>query len=332
MAILWIKTTSKGKGHFSNLEQYIEKNICNIIGNTSENIPHNTCDFVIKNNEIFYNDKKVDLNKIKIAVFIFTNEDSYITEECRNYVLNIEDILLHYKHIKIVNKPSSVIKQNSKTYLYSLLKENNIENIPMFKKINAVDKIEDQIEDITYYPVILRKDLLFGGKCMIKCNNKLELINEFNSIENKDNLFVVQFLNSEYKNIQRVLLRVIVINNKILTYYLANDPNGLWNVHTSKWMIGGWDRTNFNILNKDNEDLIDESLFKRVISILGLGTYAFDCLIHNNKIIILEVNTKISLVKYQIREFTKDLHNFKLFRDDNTRSKLISDALIKDIL
>lgn len=328
MTILWIKTTSKGKGHFDNLENYIEKNICNIIGNTSQNIPHNTCDFVIKKNDIFYNNKKVDLNSIKIAVFIFTNEDSCITEECRNYVLNIEDILLHYKDIKIVNKPSSVIKQNSKTYLYSLLKENNIENIPMFKKINAVDKIEDQIADINYYPVILRKDLLFGGKCMTKCNNKLELINEFNSIENKDNLFVVQFLNSEYKNIKGVTLRVFVINNTILTYYLANHTNGDWNV----MVRNGYDKNHFNILNNDNEDLYIKSLFKRVISILGLGTYAFDCLIHNNKIIILEVNVKISLQTYLIREFNPDLNNFKLFRDDNTRSKLISDALIKDIL
>lgn len=324
MTILWIKTTSKGKGHYDNLEQYIEKNICNIIGNTSQDIPHNTCDFVIEKNDIFYNNEKVDLNSIKIAVFIFTSEDSVITEECRNYLLNIEDILFHYKHIKIVNKPSSVIKQNSKIYLYSLLKENKIENIPMFKKLETVD----QIEDINYYPVILRKDLLFGGKCMTKCNNKLELINEFNSIENKDNLFAVQFLNSEYKNIQGVLLRVIVINNTILTYYLVNDPNGEWNVHTSS----GWDRNDFNILNKSNEDLIDESLFKHLISIMGLGTYAFDCIIHNNKIIILEVNVKFSLIKYQIREFNTNLHNFKLFCDDDTRSKLISDALIKDIL
>jgi glutathione synthase/RimK-type ligase-like ATP-grasp enzyme len=328
MTILWIKSTSKGKGHFDKLEQYIEKNICKIIGNTSNNIQHNTCDFVIKKNDIFYNNKKVDLNNIKIAVFIFTNEASVITEECRNYLLNIEHILFHYKHIKIVNKPSSVIKQNSKTYLYSLLEENNIENVPMFKKINTIDKIEHQIEDINYYPVILRKDLLFGGKCMTKCNNKLELVKELNSIENKDNLFIVQFLKSEYKNIQGVLLRVIVINNTIITYYLVNDPNSKWNVHTST----GWDRNSFNILNKDNEELIDESLFKHLIRIMGLGTYAFDCIIHNNKIIILEVNIKISLQKYLIREFNPDLHNFKLFSDDNNRSKLISDALIKDIL
>jgi hypothetical protein len=323
--ILWIKCTSHGRGYIYRLEKYIKKCGHVLIGNTNELVNHNTCDFVIANGNLLYDGSTIDLNEIDIAMFIFCPEKNVLTKDCEKYLIDIENILTKYKNIYIINRPSNIIMLNSKVNFYTNLKNNNISNIPKFDRIyNILD-----IDNIDYFPLILRQDNLYGGDCMTICENKIDLLEKYTNLKSKNDIFTVEFKKSEFKNYKNVLLRIIVVNKSILTYYAVEGAG--WNVHTST----GYDKSTFLKINYEIEELIDISLVKKIINIIGPGTYAFDCIICKNKIFFVEANNKLCLAKYQIKDFNditnSQLDRFKCFIDDDDRNKLTFDAIIKNI-
>lgn len=320
MNILWVKCTSHGRGYIYKLEEYILKNReVNLIGNLDEDVPHNTMPFILKESDVYYKDCKINLESIHQAIFIFCCEEEVITSELREYLIKFETILLTHSNISFINQPSKIINLNSKTHFYNLLQSNNVNHVPMFTEIYS----NNDLNAIDYFPVILRQDQCWGGKGMIKCNNKNDLINAYNSMDISRKIFVVQYLDSKYNEYDNVLIRIIVVNRRfIINYAVAGND---WNVHTST----GFNKSTFSQLNKSIRKFINEELIERIIDVIGPGTYGFDCCIHNNKLIFLEANSKIFLATYQIPIFHKlDSNLFENFMDDNLRNKIITDALI----
>lgn len=319
MNVLWIKCTSHGRGYLYKLEEYITKNRkVKLIGNLDEDVPHNTMPFVLNKQDVYYKDTKIDLKSIHQAVFIFCPENEVITPEFKEYLIKFENILLTY-NILITNQPSKIIKLSSKKYFYDLLKKNSINNIPKFNEIHCIN----DLNRIDYFPVILREDMRWGGKGMIKCKNKNELLEAYKTLNISKNVFVAQYLESKYKQFSNILIRIIVINYRIILTYAVTGND--WNVHTSS----GFDKTTFSHVNNDIKKFINHELIKQVIDIIGMGTYGFDCCIHNNKLIFLEANNKLFLAKYQIPLFHNlDSNLYDNFMEDNLRNKIITDALI----
>ena len=322
--ILWLKCTSHGRGWFCGLEKYIIKNGHNLIGNINDEVPHNTTDFMIDGDNLYYNNIPISFESIDIAVFIFCPESSVLTDDCKKYLFDIEKLLKKYNNIKIINYPSQIIELNSKINFYNILKSSGIDNLPNFKKIHN----EQDINNIDFYPVILRQDNLFGGDGMIYCDNKESLLKSYKKLTHAENVFAVQYLESRFKNYRNVLLRICVINNKIVQYY-AVEGSG-WNVHTST----GFNNESFFKINIDIDEYIDVSLLERLCSALYRGTYGFDCIINNNKLYFVEANNKIGLARYQIPKFNGlcngKIKRFEDFNNDERRNKILMDALINE--
>ena len=262
----------------------------------------------IKNKFLIINNKICNLLKINKIIFNFNedlftynlNWDKNLKKRFKNVNKMIQlfkniSILIkkYYPYITIYQDPNKCFDLGDKILTYNKIKDisSNIIKIPKYKKINNID----DINNINFYPVILKISNGSHSKNDCICNNKKELINNYNKyFKNKKNIICVEFINSYIKELKcNHCIRFMIINNKITDYYFR--PSNKWNIHTNdqlqnKQKIIKSDLY-FKLYFNKNIDLINEYI-DNINNIYGNGFYSIDLILNNNKLYICEIGLK----------------------------------------
>lgn len=276
-----------------------------IIKNLAENIY--IYNIIIKNNNLYHNNKILNLNNVKLVIFDF-NEDLFTYNlnwdpRLKKFFSNCNQMIIYfikisnyikqsYNNIIIYNDPYKCFILGNKYNVFNKIKHinNNIFGIPKYK--NILD--ENDIYKIDFFPVILKYSNGSHTNNDTICKNKNELINTYNTVfKFKKNIICIEYITSYINELNcNHSIRLMVTNNQMIDYYMR--PSKKWNIHnddqdSSKIYISDNYLKNFILQNKVE---INKYLNK-IYNIFGCGFYAYDLILNNNKLYICEIGLKI---------------------------------------
>ena len=201
------------------------------------------CQFI--NDKLYINNNILNIQNITIVFFNF-NEDLFTyklvwDKKLKKRFKHIGEYILLYQrisnHLQKYNKKIIVYQNPNKCFdlgckikVYDKLFkiENTFVKIPQYIKINSID----DIQKITFYPVIIKISNGSNNNKDTLCKDQNQLINAYNSkFKNTSDILCIEFINSYIKCLNNyVCTRLLVINNKINQLYAK--PNHHWNIHT----------------------------------------------------------------------------------------------------
>lgn len=329
--IIWIKVTSHGRGYIPGLEDYLKKNT-KFIGDglNKEVINHNTLNFSIINNDLYYKTTKVILSEYSHIAFIYCSE--LLTNDIYNKLLEIENFIKK-TNIYIFNPISNAKYDYDKISFFKLLSENNIQ-VPNYFIINR----KEDLEAIPYtFPYLLRTNIDWGGKNLFFVKDKVELVKYYNILLSEDQtvdplyrstnvnyfpkkeIIAVEYYDPYIETLGCNLnCRVNLIGGNILVTLCDPFAKNLWthrgpNINTAtfdhvlNFVDKGTEVAFFTKCSKYLINFVDtkRQFFRQVQSIIGLHTIAIDFIINKGNIILLECNLKLGMSPYKVPQFVK---------------------------
>jgi hypothetical protein len=340
--IIWIKTTTDGRGYFPYFEDYIKKSNIAFIGDglNNEVIKRNEINFTIVDGILYYKTTKVNLQLYSHLMFIYCSE--LLTPESYNKLLKIEEYIKQKSNIFIFNPVSSAKNDYDKLSFFQTLKEAGLSNyIPEHIKIEK----KENLNNIPFgYPYLLRSTSDWGGKNLFFIKNKEERDLKY-SLLSKINatIIAVKFYSPYIKELGYNLnCRVNMIGTEPIVVLCDPFPKTTF-THRIKedgspsnpdkfehvLAIGNNPSEIFTNSSKYVINLVDQyrNLFKFVQQALNLHTIAIDFIVNEDNIIFLECNLKLGISPYKVPQFIKysqkDFTYYHLYNDDTLRNNKI---------
>ena len=363
--ILWVKTTSDGRGYFPHFEKFL-KRITTFTGDglNNEHIPKNSINFTVINNRLCYKNSPVDIENYDMIVFIYCPE--LLTTVTYNKLNEIDDWIRTNTNLTIMNTIKDCSIACDKLLFYNTMKENNIA-VPEYVIVES----EEDLENIEYdYPYILRisnctNTYIINNKEESKnYYRKLQLIKESNDDDcaflfNRK-IMAIKNHSSYIKELDCNLnCRVVMINDEIITFSCDPFNKSCWTCQQKDPLIQTDGKNNVlnknkfehikNITNSDNHDVNTKyfekctsylqeyikdniHMFRRARSTMKLNTVCIDFLINNENIIFVGCNLKMGLSPHNIKQFMEYTRQeiipiYHEYYDDITRNLTIYNAL-----
>lgn len=261
-------------------------------------------DCLIKDNKVYIKKKPVNFSLYKTLICDFNEDAIRKTGEARSKLKTLQNVIDLYNSICTIakNENSTLIiyqqpnkcswmacKYETYQILQNIIKEEDIFRLPNYKLITN----KQDLENINYYPIIL-KTLVNTGK-----ERKLDTqVKHYREAKSKLNLFnekpilALEIVNSYLESLKCYhCLRLIIINDECIDYYMR--PSKSWNVHAKNLNVDKMKKSDDYIkpfIEKNKEKI--ESFANKVFKICGYGFYAWDVIVHNEKIYICELGLK----------------------------------------
>lgn len=256
----------------------------------------------------FHNTKLV--NKINFyhfnIVFFDYNEDEYNfngdlkkvfkriknMKHCFNNVYNY--INKKYPKKIIINNPNKCYSMGDKNITYNLLSQikNPVVQIP--KYIIYDENNNNLLDEIDYFPVIVKSNKAANDKKDTICKNKNEILKVINDkFENKKNILIVEYIDSydkEFSSYHKI--RWLVYDNNMVQHQTSSGSK--FNIHNKSTTRESYlnMKTKYEQFYKTHETDIQDFLDAH-FEIYGHGTYSLDLIYKDDKIFLCENGLKI---------------------------------------
>ena len=243
----------------------------------------------LKNKNLFYQKKKINMKEYNIIIFNY-GEDTYLSKEYLNKIIPIYNFLKEtYKHLYFFNNPLNHSIICDKLITYRTLQHCTYVKIPKYGVINK----KKNIKNIKRYPVIISKRKQSGGLGKYIIKNKKDF-DEYDDTFFK-NKFWATFYKSYLPNTKIFIsIRLFIFNNILVDFVCRPSLN--WNCHTGNQVSNKDIILNanhfFDTFKKKNKHYI-QNILNELYVILGNGFYAHDFLLVNDKLILCELGYKI---------------------------------------
>ncbi len=240
-----------------------QENVISTEGTTDNNISMNLSEYLVSNKESFINDINMELG-------------GAIATSIRNSRITIED-----KEVVISSNINKDITEIEKT-ISNIIKKKTLKNIIVKIKNNLSDIYEEEksiaVEVTTPKKVVISNDDVIHGK-EIKKQNLLKI--EELDLQSKNSVLKVEVFTKEFKKGKEDKKSIITLG-----LYDGSDCilGKLFVNQTSKQGEKNFDISTFNKINIDGKYLIK-------------GSYTLDTFIHENIIIINDINSLPSEIK-----------------------------------
>lgn len=351
--LICIKTTSTGRGYAPDFESYINSKT-NFIGDglNNEHISHNTLNFSILNNELYYKKEKINFEKYSHLLFIYCAE--LLTDVIYEQLLEIEN-LVKTKNIYIFNPVSRAKYDYDKIAFFDLLKTEQI-LVPDYFIINT----KKALNEVPFnYPYLIRTNIDWGGNNLFLVNNDNERNKYYEKLISNDQtisknhrsvntkyfatkvIMAVKYYDPFIKELDCNLnCRILMIGANILLTLCDPFPKNMWTHRGTNDIPNNVANFEHVLMFKQEEELVpfftkcskylinivnaNINFFKHVQQIIGLHTITMDFVINNNNIILLECGLKIGISPHKVPQTIKYSENnfnyYKEYQNNNIRN------------
>ena len=262
-------------------------------------------DCYIQNDILYVNNDTFD-SEIKNVIFDFNETYSTYNLGWNNHLkkqyLTVQQMIeafcsistyikTHFPNIVIYNDPNIWFKFGSKIEIYKAI--TNIKNdVFKFFKYSNIQSIED-IENIDFYPVIIKTDIGSHTKNDTICKDEVMLKECYNEkFKHENNVICIEYKNTYIDEIDKYMcVRLMVINEIIYDFYAR--PSNSWNIHTDDQCASSIVKTNHYFMEffEKNKYIINDFI-KQFHSISGNGFFVYDVILSDNNLYLCEVGLK----------------------------------------
>lgn len=301
-------------------------------------------DCVINKNSLIVENNNFDLSNISTVIFNF-NEDLLTFKREWNKIFKrkfktVEDMINNFKEISdfikkfhpnivIYNDPNICFELGNKVLVFDRIKnvQDDLIKVPEYKKILT----EYDLITVDFFPCIIKVTNGSNSKDDTVCKTNEELLKVYNNnFKNKENIFVVEFIDSYIQELDcRHSIRFMVTNNNIMEYYFRGSKN--WNIHTNSQISSKIKECDlfYDKIYKIHKPSL-ENYFNKIYKIYGNGFYAYDIIYNEkqNKYYICELGLKI--FDYTFCNYSSKYID-KLSFDKNNLKKYYKNQILKTL-